>query len=328
MGRWSGIAFLSGSTVLWGYGSNAHAEWRGRAHLPYTVWPAHRVYYAPLGWRHAPGTQMNYRAFERLVIGAGVVTIIASVLISLASNGWSGWPNLISQLLLLPVLIVAVHYGRRAGLFAALVASAVFVILKTPVLSALGGVSTSDLAMIAYTIAAFGLVGIVGGDICGRVKYLFARYDQSATIDDWSLVYNQRRAAQLIENARQRFSRYGEPFSVIEIAPAPALLSGLRPTRQRAMVRSVANHIRGDVRMIDEVARLDDGRFLVILPHTARDGGLLVSERLVEGVCRTLGAEDELVSSRCYSAAEDELEIDSLEASIASQPQNYAVSSA
>jgi hypothetical protein len=271
---------------------------------------------------------MSYRTFERLVIGAGMVTVVASVLISLASNGWSGWPNLVSQLLLLPVLVVAVHYGRKAGLLAALVASAIFVTLQTPALSVPGGVPTSELVMVAFTIAAYGLVGIVGGDICGRVKYFFSRYDKSATIDDWSLVYNQQRAFRLIVKAQGRFSRYGEPFSVILITTAPSLLSGLRPTRQRAIVRSVASHIRGDVRMIDEVARLDDGRFLVILPHTPRAGGLVVSERLLEGVRRTLGAQDDLVSARCLSAEEDGLDIDSLQASISRETADYVASTA
>jgi hypothetical protein len=271
---------------------------------------------------------MNYIRFERLVIGAGAVTVVGSILISLSSNGWSGWPSLISQLMLLPVLVVAVHFGRKPGLVAAVVASAIFIVLEIPSLSAPGGVPAPDLAMIAYTISAFGLVGIVGGDICGRVKYFFGRYGDSATIDDWSHVYNQRRASELVDNALARFIRYAEPFSVVIISQASSLYSGLRPTRQRTLVRSVANHIRGDVRMVDEVSRLDDGRFLVILPHTEREGGLVVTERLADGVRRTLGARDDSVTARCLSAADDELELRSLATSIAPVHEDYAESSA
>ena len=271
---------------------------------------------------------MNYGRFERLVIGAGAVVIVGGVLISVAANGWPGWSALVSQLLLLPVLVVAVHFGRKPGLLAALIASAVFVVLEIPALSAPGGLPPSDVAMIAFTIFGYGLVGIVGGDICGRVKYFFGRYDQSATIDDWSHVYNQRRAAELIDNARERYSRYGEPFSTVVLVQAPSLFSGLRPTRQRSLVRAVASHIRGDVRMIDEVARLDDGRFLVILPHTGREGGLVVTERLAEGVRSTLGANNDAVSARCFSAAEDELELSSLAATIAPKPADYEGSTA
>lgn len=270
---------------------------------------------------------MNYRSFERLVIGAGVVTVLGSMMISVAANGWPGWVSIVSQLLLLPVLIVAVHYGRRPGLIAAVVASAAFIAMEIPTLSETGGPPTPDLVMIAYTISAYGLVGIVGGDICGRVKYFFGRYGESATVDDWSHVFNQRKASELVENARGRFTRYGEPFSVVVIAPASSLFAGLRPTRQRSMVRAAANHIRGDVRMVDEVARLDDGRFLVVLPHTALEGGLVVTERLADGVRATLGASDDSVTARCFSAEEDELELASLAASIAPQPDDYAESS-
>jgi hypothetical protein len=270
---------------------------------------------------------MNPRRFEQLVIGAGAVTVVGSVLISVASNGWPGWPNLISQLLLLPVLIVAVHRGRKAGLLAALVASALLVVLKLPILSSPDGITAADLVMIVFTIAAYGLVGIVGGDLCGRVKYFFARYDESATIDDWSHVYNQRTAAALLSGARERYSRYGEVFSVVLIAPAPSH-SDATPTRQRAVVRAVANYLRGDVRMVDEVARLDDGRFMVILPHTRREGAAVVTTRLTEGVRHALDAEKDAVSARCLSAVEDEVELASLAATITPTPKSQTGSSA
>jgi hypothetical protein len=271
---------------------------------------------------------MNYTRFEQLVVGAGAITIIGGILISLAANGWPGWPSLIAQLLLLPVLIVAVHYGRKAGLLAALIASAVYVVLKIPVLSAPEGLATNEVASIAFGIAAFGLVGIVGGDLCGRVKYFFGRHDQSASIDDWSHVYNELRASELLANARERFSRYGEPFSAVIIVQTLSPGSDLPPKRQRALVRAVANHLRGDVRMVDEIARLSDGRFLVILPQTARQGGLVVAERLAEGVQQTLGVDGEVVSARCLSAEEDELELGSLAVAIAPQPSDYVGSGA
>ncbi len=270
---------------------------------------------------------MNPRRFEQLVIGAGAITVLGSVLISVASNGWPGWPNLIAQLLLLPVLIVAVHRGRKAGLLAALVASAILVVLKLPVLSSPDGVTSADLVMIVFTIAAYGIVGIVGGDLCGRVKYFFARYDESATIDDWSHVYNQRTAAALLSGARERYSRYGEVFSVVLIAQATSHSEGT-PTRQRAAVRSVANYLRGDVRMVDEVARLDDGRFMVILPHTRREGGIVVTRRLTEGVRHALDAENDTVSARCLSAVEDEVELASLAATITPKSPGQTESSA
>ena len=69
--------------------------------------------------------------------------------------------------------------------------------------------------------------------------------------------------------------------------------------------------------MVDEVARLGDGRFLVLLPHTPREGGAIVCDRLASGVRQVLGAREESVSSVCFSAIEDEVAIDALLAEIA-----------
>jgi len=270
---------------------------------------------------------MNYTRFEQLVLGVATATILASILITLASIGWVGWVSLASQLLLIPVLIAAVHYGRRAGLLTALLASAIFIMLKIPVLSAPEGLGASEAWMIAFTFAAYGLVGIVGGDLCGRVKYFFGRLDNSSTIDDWSHVFNQHKAAELLQYARERFSRYGESFSVIVITQSPALVSGLSPKRQRTLVREIAGHLRGDLRMVDEVARLDDGRFLVILPRASLEDGLAVAGRLTEAVRQMMDTDQDGVSSRCFSAAEDALELGSLFASIAPQPATYEGSS-
>lgn len=259
---------------------------------------------------------MNYSQFERLVIGVGTAAVVGTILITLAATGWTDWLDLIPQVLLLPVLVVAVHGGRNSGLLAALVATVFLVLLRIPMLSSPAGATSRDLTVIVVSILAFGLAGIVGGEVCGRIKYVFARHDQSAIIDDWSRVYNQRRASELVDNARERHSRYGEPFSIIIISDMQTVLAGHRPSRQRDLVRTVANYVRGDVRMIDEVARLDDGRLLVVLPHTARNGGLIVTERLLDGVRQTLGAAENVLSARCLTA-EDDLELASLAAVIA-----------
>jgi len=264
---------------------------------------------------------MNYARFERLAIGLGAAAVLGNLGVAIAANGWSDWTNLIPSLLLLPVLVVAVHSGRKAGLLAALIAASLFVAVKIPTLSTPAGVPVRDLTAIVVGVFAFGIVGIVGGEICGRIKYVFARYDHSATIDDWSRVYNQRMAWDLIQKARERFSRYAEPFAIIVISDTPAIFAGVKPARQRALVRAASNYLRGDVRMIDEVARLDDGRFLVLLPHTNREDGLVVTERLLQGMRQTLGATQDAVSAQCLTA-DDELELTSLAAGIADTPED------
>jgi len=247
---------------------------------------------------------MQYSRFEQLVIGLGAVSILGALALSM-QNGGPGIVEIVAQLLLLAVLVAAVHWGRRGGMIAALAASLLYMGLRIPMLSASDGVTLDGLLFMVVRIAGYGLVGIVGGEVCSRIKYVFARFDDSNTIDDWSRVYNQRHANHSIEQARARYTRYGEPFSLVVISLAPALTADMAPKRQRTLVRAVANYVRDDVRMVDEVSRLDDGRFAVLLPHTPREGGQVVNERLAAGVRNTLGARPESVSSRCYGAAED-----------------------
>jgi len=165
-------------------------------------------------------------------------------------------------------------------------------------------------------IAAFGLVGIVGGEVCSRIKYVFARFDDSNTIDDWSRVYNQRYAARAIEQARARYTRYGEPFSLVLITLSPAITGDMTPQRQRSLVRAVANYVRDDIRMVDEVGRLEDGRFVVLLPHTPREGGEVVTARLSAGVRQTVGAKPESITAQCLGAAEDTVALAALNAEL------------
>ena len=93
---------------------------------------------------------------------------------------------------------------------------------------------------------------------------------------------------------------------------APQIFEELRISRQKYLVHKVADHIRVDIRMVDEVGRLDDGRFLVILPQTPRDGGAVVADRLGQGVRDTLAAKCESVTAIALSAPENVDEIDAL----------------
>jgi len=257
---------------------------------------------------------MNYSRFEQLALVIGVGAILGSLALALA-GGAVDYTEIVAQILLLGVLFAAVKYGRRGGLLAAIIASTVYILMRVPLL-ATGELPPAAYLILVTRLLAFGLVGVVGGEACSRLKYMVARLEGDSAVDEWSRVFNQAYAATAIEQAMGRFRRYGEPFSLIIVSVSAALINDLRPARQRTVVRGVADHIRADVRMVDEVARLDDGRFVVLLPHTSRDGGRVVLERLGKGVRHTLGSRDEAVSVECLGAVEDAAVIDALIGSI------------
>jgi GGDEF domain-containing protein len=164
----------------------------------------------------------------------------------------------------------------------------------------------------ASRFIAFGMVGVVGGEVCSRVRHGIAVLESGNAIDDWSRVYNQSWAGRTLVSARERAVRYHEPFSVVLITVSKSLFEGVSAHRQRTIVRKLADHMRAGVRMVDEIARLDDGRFLVMLPHTQRTGADIVAIRATETMKAVLGARDEAVHAVVLSAPENIAGIDAL----------------
>lgn len=245
---------------------------------------------------------MEYPRFERLVIGSVALLVILTLAASSLTGGVDV-AELIGQLAVIVIAAVAVHWGRKAGTIAALSACLLYLAMRLPMLGA--GISSASFLLVLTRFAGYCLVGIVGGEIFGRVKYVFAGTADSNSIDEWSGVYNQHYIATTLQHAVERHARYHETFSVVIIALAPSVTAPLRPEKVRSVVRTVANFLRHDVRMIDDVARVQDGRFVVLLPHTPAAAAPLVADRLAAGLCQTLGAKSDCVTTTCLGAAQD-----------------------
>lgn len=261
---------------------------------------------------------MTYTRFEQLVLGIGAAAILGSLALSLPA-GDTDLVEVFAQVMLIGVLFAAVTWGRRGGMAAALVAAAVYVVARIPLLAS-GDITGPALVMLITRLLSFGLVGILVAESCARLKYALARLEGQSALDDWSRVYNQPYIHSELVQACGRFRRYQEVMSVVVVEISSSVLADLAPARQRTVVRGIAEHIRADVRMVDEVARADDGRFLALLPHTPKAGGVIVTERLVRGVRSAVGARDEAVRVTCLSLPEDETAIDALIASLAPEP--------
>ncbi len=248
--------------------------------------------------------------FERLLLIVGGVTVFASITVQLTGPS-PEYSEIAAQILLLGVLFGAVRFGAKGGMIAAIVASAIYVILRTELFSSTA-VSYGDTLVMASRLVAFGMVGVVGGEVCSRFKHGIAVLESGNALDDWSRVYNQAWAHRTLVSARERSTRYQEPFSVVLLTMSPSLFDGVSASRQRTMIRKLADHIRTSVRMVDEIARLDDGRFVVVLPHTPQAGGHIVAQRAADGVRAALGSRDEAVRVRLLSAPENVADIDAL----------------
>lgn len=253
---------------------------------------------------------MDYRQFEKLVLLLGGATILAAGLAT--TTGQVGVADLAAQVMLFAVLFGAVHWGRRVGFVAAASASLVYITIYVTQAIAGQPVPFGNLVLLIARVLAFGIVGIVGGEACSRIKYAVSTLAGDSAIDEESGVYNQLYASRVLDAARGRLQRYDEPFSVVTVTLSESLWVELTEKRRRQFVRSVASYLRSDVRIVDEVARLGDGTFLVIMPHTPKLGGTIVAERAGAGMRRMLGASERAVRATCYGGVEDAAWMDTL----------------
>jgi len=245
---------------------------------------------------------VKYSRFEMLIMVLGSAVIMGSVF--LPSAGTLLIQEVIAQLLIVAVLFSAVHWGRNGGFIAAVAATLAYVILRMPLMND-QGLTSAIIGMIVTRTITYGAVGIVGGEICGRIKYFFARIQGSPLIDDATQVYNGVYCGQAIKSGIAEFRRYKTPFSIAVISLSPTLISDLRPARQRSVLRTAATHIRNDVRLVDDVGHLGDGDFMLLLPHTPGDGARIAADRVRRTTRDLMGAKDESVSARVLTLPDD-----------------------
>lgn len=257
---------------------------------------------------------MKYERFEMLTIGVGAAAVLSTIVMSLRPT--ADVLEIVAQLLLLGVLVAAIHWGRRGGTVATVCASVIYIAMRLPSLEA-AGLRADVLQLIIIRIATYGLVGILGGEACGRVKYVLARLQDDSAVDEDSRVYNQRFMSKMLLGSLSAFKRYGTPFSIAVVDVASAVTAGLSERRVVRVVRTVADYLRNDVRLVDDVGRLDDGRFVVLLPQTPRDGASVAATRLRKGVCDAIGAKEESVTVTVMAATDDLEVLESLIDSIA-----------
>lgn len=257
---------------------------------------------------------MNYRRFELLVMLIASAAVLASVM--LATREAIVVEEILAQLILLAVVAAALHWGRTGGTIAAGLGTAAYLSFRIPLAADAKGITGSLLTLMVVRILSYALVGIMGGELSTRVKALVERLSSSSHIDEWSEIHNHRFISRALETAAGQFDRYDTPYTVILVELTEGLTAGFTESKQRALVRGVASHVRADVRLVDEVGRLEDGSFVVILPHTTRQGAAVVAARLHQGVCEALGARSTAVSVDVLSPPDDTERLAALRASL------------
>ena len=244
---------------------------------------------------------MRYPLFEFLALTVGSVSIVVAVVATL----WAGSmvEEVIAQGLLLVVLVGTVHRGRRGGLVTAIFATLTYICMRVPMVMR-EGLSPDVVGLVLMRTLTYGAMGIGGGALVGRIHYFLARLESGTNIDVETQLFNQRFITRTLRTMVSQHEEAHRTFSVAILSLAGVATADPRPGK-RSSLRAVATYVRDQVRLIDDVARLDDGRIVLVFPLTTKPGARLAAERIRRGVGRLLGVKNESMRLDVFNAEED-----------------------
>ncbi len=229
---------------------------------------------------------MTYSRFELLVLIFGGGAVLATAISAVLGN--TDAVEIVAQLLLLLVLLGALHWGRRGGYIAALIAVGIYLALRLPMILAAGAVSGTLVQLLVTRAVVYGAVGIVGGEICSRIKYFFLKLEDRDYIDEVTHLYNASYLRQLLRAHIAEFDRYQSIFSIVLVRLDGDKLPPLGKQQGRSVLRDAGNALLGDIRLVDEMGRFSESVFCVILPKTPLQGGQVAAGRLEKTVGNSL----------------------------------------
>ncbi|HXV87123.1 MAG TPA: sensor domain-containing diguanylate cyclase, partial [Gemmatimonadales bacterium] len=141
-------------------------------------------------------------------------------------------------------------------------------------------------AQFAGTVIAKAVSAIEKGYDFAATVSAKERYEVLATIDALTGCVNRRALQDRLEGEMDRARRYAFDLTVLMIDLDR--FKHINDTRGHlmgdAVLRQLGAILREEVRSVDIVARFGGEEFVVVLPNTAADGGLVFAERLRERV--------------------------------------------
>lgn len=260
---------------------------------------------------------MKYSRFEMLAFALGTAAIVGSAFVPATAQVIPA--EFAAQLLMIIILAGALHWGRNGGFVTALIAIAIYVGMRYDVLMT-EGLSVDVITMIASRALAYTVIGLAGGELAGRIKYVLTRVERETMIDPVTRVYSTRYAGRAIASAIGQFRRYQTPCSIVLLTVSPKLWSDLKASRMNSLMRKVASYIRNDVRLVDDVAYRGNGGFIVILPSTGAEGAAVATERLRRGVVSAIDSDDEEITVRILTCGIDDEALEELAAALTPAP--------
>lgn len=242
----------------------------------------------------------RFRKFEMLVVTVGSVAILASALASYSN--YRSMLEFAGQLLMLMVFLVSMRHGRSGAVVSAITATVIYAAARW---GELGDPSRflEVLQLVGFRALGYFVVGLIGGEAMAALKYYLARGRDGGGVDPESGVYVEEFIKDMIEREIRNFERYRSSFSIVSIELIPEVLSKSRSFRTDTSGRGIGSLLKRAVRIVDEVGRLGDYRYALLLPHTSLAGAHVVAGRVVCAIAGHYGVPPTTgILARVYSA--------------------------
>ncbi|MDP1809365.1 MAG: diguanylate cyclase [Actinomycetota bacterium] len=230
-----------------------------------------------------------------------------SIIISFTQRAPSS--EILGQALFVPILFIALHYGRQLGFMAATSGAMIYLIARVEEINNLNLLTQDGRSVMARAVL-FGLIGIFGSELATRSKYLIAGLAGGEHLEDQTHLYSQAYLQKSIARLFSEYHRHARPFSILFVT-----LDWTQPSETAArekLIGKVANIMRSHVRLIDEVGYLSDNCFCLVLPETPVQAARLVFERLEKAYliqATQMAVYPKMICERVLNMPENEAEI-------------------
>jgi GGDEF domain-containing protein len=228
-------------------------------------------------------TRLGYVKARRLLVLAGVLVLGVVALTMYARS--VDTVEVVATLLFLPIFLAFVYRGVVGGVIAAVVATGIYIALRSPAIDAIGADEFTGL--IVSRASAYLIFGAVGGWAMQVLEGSLEKLELYDEIDDETGLYNARHLLQQTDLEMARAARYQTLFSAVELDFPAAPLNGLKARQRRQVLRDLGRQLREGARNVDHVIHAHDGtthRLVAILPETAGEGAEVFRGRFQEKV--------------------------------------------
>jgi GGDEF domain-containing protein len=237
--------------------------------------------------RALPGARSINRTIRVLMSCFGVITLGM-----LAVTMWTRGVDRVE--VLAAALYVLVFAGVLAadvigGAAAALLAAAIYMVLRLPALEVLGTGKFATLNLIR--LLSYLAFGVIGGVAWKLLQERLDKLESFDTVDDITHLLNARGLSDLLDHEMARGRRYENTFSVVTVSfPSETFLTLNNRQRRRAFAQ-FGDAARNSVRTTDRLGLVRDNRkitLVVFCPETDKPGAQIVLGRLGDSVRDTL----------------------------------------